>query len=93
MNVVLERCRYHVAHHFRRIADQAQAGGHHQHHQDHEEPPAGIHAVQAELVENLEPERTELVDVVRHRLGLLEDSTDDRRDGDDGEKTDRKPHR
>gem|GEM_PF-5728800 len=83
----------HIAQHLRRVAHHAQRGRDDQHHQDDQEPPARIDVVQAELVEDLEPERPELVHVIGHRLVLLEHGANDGGDGDDGEQADREAHR
>jgi hypothetical protein len=61
--------------------------------QAEQEPPGRIHGIQAHLAEGLEPERAELVDVVRHRLVLLHDGADDGGDRDDHQQADRETHR
>ncbi len=76
-----------------RIADQAQAGGHHQKGQDQQEPPGGIDVIQLELAEHFRPERPELVDVIVVGLSLGEHRADDAGDGDDHQQRNGKTHR
>ncbi|MNK35849.1 hypothetical protein D3C87_543860 [compost metagenome] len=83
----------HILEHLRRIAHDAQRGRGDEETHDHEEPPGRIHGIQAQLVENGEPERTELVHIIGHGLVLLEHGADDRCDGDQGQQADGKAHR
>ena len=77
----------------RQVARDAQAGRDDQERQDQQEPPDAVDGVQADLVEHLGPERTELVDVVVVRLVLLDDRADHRGDADDRQQRDREAHR
>ena len=83
----------HILEHLRRIAHDAQRGRGDEETHDHQEPPGRIHGIQAQLVEDGEPERTELVHIIGHGLVLLEHGADDGGDGDQGQQTDGKAHR
>ncbi|MNM74696.1 hypothetical protein D3C81_864610 [compost metagenome] len=85
--------RAHVRNHLGRVAHQAERGGHHQEGQDQQEPPRAVDFLQRQRMEDIGPERPELVDVVRIRLVLLEHGADHAGDGDHGQQRDREAHR
>jgi hypothetical protein len=82
----------HVLEHLGRVAHDAQRGRHHQRPHQQQEPPGRVHRVQAGLAEDLEPERAELVDVVRGSLALLHHRADDGRDRDHRQQGDGETH-
>ncbi|MNS45679.1 hypothetical protein D3C72_781550 [compost metagenome] len=74
--------RAHVGNHPRAVAGDAQGRGYHEESQDQQEPPGTVDLLERQRVEQVRPERPELVDVVRIRLVLLEHRADDAGDGD-----------
>ena len=90
-NVLAKRSRFFE--HFGCIADQTQAGrGHEKRHRD-QEPPVVIDMPNREFVEDIEPERTKLIDITVGGTALGNDRTNDASQTDINQQANRKAHR
>ena len=75
-----------------RVAGNAQRGAGHQKSQDQQKPPRAIDRVELHRRKHIGPKRPELVDVIVHRLVLLEHRANDGGDANQRQQRDGKPH-